>query len=273
MTRKELLATGITPREIKQRLNDGRLYRVFHGVYAVGHDELTPLARAHAATLAIPNGVLSPRNGRRPVGDGRRLAGRAARNGGAPRRPRAEGHHLHRVRALDRAHKTKRRDLPVTTPARTLLDLAETLDPTTLRRAIRQAEFDRLVSHEQLTHLLDAHPGRRGRARFTDTTDTPTRSEFEDRFLTLMDQAGLPRPEPNAPLHGARVDFLWPEQRVIVETDGWNAHHGRQAFEDDRDRDQRLSALGYRILRVTWRQLTREPTRTAARIAAVLARS
>jgi very-short-patch-repair endonuclease len=179
---------------------------------------------------------------------------------------------LHRVRTLPEIR--IRHGLKVTTPARTILDLAETLGTTDLRRTIRQAEFDHLVTHDDLIHLLNAHPGRRGAKRLKEALDggaAPTRSEFEDAFLRLVDAAGLPRPEINVRIRDARVDFLWRAQRVIVETDGWDGHSGRIAFEDDRERDQRLLAAGWVVMHVTWRQLTKEPTKVAARLAALLA--
>ena len=202
------------------------------------------------------------------------MAGVAARSRtfAARRQRRPRGITLHRVRSAPDTQ--TRHGLTVTTPARTLLDLAETLGPDDLRRAIRQAEYDHLVNHDQLTHLLTSHPGRRGHKRLKEAIDggtAPTQNDFEDRFLNWSTDAGLPRPEINARIEGARVDFLWRRQRLIVETDGWDAHSGRIAFEDDRERDQRLLAAGYIVMRVTWRQLTEQPTRLVARLAALLA--
>lgn len=273
VTRAQLLGLGLTRREIERRLADGRLYLIHRGVYAVGHRELTPLARCEAGLLAVAGGVLSHRS----AGV---LWGMVAtwpadpdvtvvRRGGTPPR----GIALHRVRALDRRHVTARQGLAVTTPARTLLDLAEVLGMRELRRAIRQAEFDRRVDHRGLAQLLAASPGRHGVAALTEALGdgAPTRSELEDRFLKLLADAGLPRPRVNARVAGFTVDFVWDAHRVIVETDGWGNHGGRIAFEDDRERDQRLLAAGYRVMRITWRQLTRDPTKVAARLGALLA--
>jgi very-short-patch-repair endonuclease len=272
VTRAQLIAAGETPSEIKRRLADGRLYLLHRGVYSVGHGELTPAAWHQAALLAVDGGVLSHLSAGAvwrwvqtwPVQPHVTIARRGGR---VP-----NGITLHRVRAMPEVR--ERNGLRVTTPARTLLDLAEILGTADLRRAIRQAEFDHLVTHDQLLHLLTRHPGRHGARRLKEALDggaTPTRSDLEDRFLDLIDKAGLERPEMNARVHHARVDFLWPRQRVIVETDGWDGHSGRIAFEDDRERDQRLLAAGYVVMRVTWRQLTKEPTKTAARLAALLA--
>ena len=272
VARTQLIAIGMSVREINARLADGRLYLIHRCVYAVGHGELTPLARHEAALLAVPGGVLSHFS----AGVLWRLLDTwppephvtvVRRGGNGP-----HGIALHRVRALPDAQ--RRQGLRVTTPARTLLDLAEILGDTELRRAIRQAEFAHLVNQDQLTRLLDAHPGRHGCKRLKEATaggEAPTQNDFEDRFLELVERAGLPRPEINQRVEGAKVDFLWRAQRVIVESDGWEAHRGRIAFEDDRDRDQRLVAAGWVVLRVTWRQLTGQPIRVATRLAAVLA--
>ena len=272
VSRAQLVAAGVTAAEIDRRLASGRLFGIHRGVYAVGHRALPVLALCQAALLAVPGGVLSHLTAGATWGmlptwpEVPHVT--VARRGGQP----IAGLALHRVRTAP--EQTLRHGLPTTTPARTILDLAETLGIHDLRRTIRQAEYDHLVNHDQLTHLLTSHPGRRGHKRLRQATSggaAPTRSELEDRFLKLIADAGLPRPEINARVDGARVDFLWPTHRVIVETDGWDAHSGRVAFEEDRDRDQRLLAAGYRVMRVTWRQLTEQPLKVAARLAALLA--
>jgi very-short-patch-repair endonuclease len=100
-----------------------------------------------------------------------------------------------------------------------------------------------------------------------------TRSQAEERFLELIRAADLPTPDVNTPLHGFEVDFLWREQRLVVEIDGYAYHSDRQAFEGDRSRDATLAAHGYRVIRVTWRQLRDAPTAVVARVAQALARA
>ena len=73
-----------------------------------------------------------------------------------------------------------------------------------------------------------------------------TRSELEDRFLALLDAHGLPRPRTNYGIEGMEVDAAWPEQLLVVELDGWGAHHTRRAFQDDRERGNALEAGGWR---------------------------
>lgn len=97
-----------------------------------------------------------------------------------------------------------------------------------------------------------------------------TRSDRERRLLNLIDQAQLPKPVTNAPIHGYKADIYWPQHNLVVEFDGWRAHGHRLAFESNRKRDQILLAAGIRTLRVTDRQLEDEPIAVTARIAQAL---
>jgi very-short-patch-repair endonuclease len=121
------------------------------------------------------------------------------------------------------------------TPARTLADLRRALAPEQFRKAVRQAEF---LGLDLRTIRTDG-----------------TRSEAEGLFLRICRRHRIARPEVNARIGRYTVDFLWPEQRLVVETDGYVAHRGKQAFEDDRARELDLHALGYRVRRFTYRQV------------------
>jgi hypothetical protein len=173
--------------------------------------------------------------------------------------------------------------IPVTTPARTLLDLAAVLDRHRLARVIDRAQAMRLASPTSLPALLERYPRRRGAAKLKSVIDegriglAVTRSELEDAFLVVLDRYGLPRPETNVPLRigggWVEVDCVWRRQRLIVELDGRVFHGTAGAFEADRARDRALIAAGWRVIRVTWRQLTREPAALAADLRASLART
>jgi len=154
-------------------------------------------------------------------------------------------------------------------PARTLFDLAAVLTPNRLERAIDQAEVLRLTSPTSLEALVARHAGRRGTTALKRILDdheigrTITRSHLEDRFLAFLDARGLPRPQMNAliEVHGRRieVDCLWCEPRLIAELDGFATHATRHAFERDRERDRELQAEGWRVVRITARQLEEDP--------------
>jgi len=160
--------------------------------------------------------------------------------------------------------------LRVTTPARTLLDLAARED---VSRMLAEAQVLRLVTAAALREELRRHPTHRGAAGLGGLIDTtePTRSELERALAEIIRRAGLPRPRFNARLGRFEVDALWERQRVVVETDGWAVHGHRAAFERDRAKDAELLAAGYVVLRFTWRQVLQEPLVVATRIAQVLA--
>jgi hypothetical protein len=158
---------------------------------------------------------------------------------------------------------TVRDGVPVTTLARTLLDLAAVLAPEALRKAIKEAERLRLFDLREVEATLGRNNGRTGvpalgRAMARYVEPAFTRSDLEDLLFELCDQLGLPRPAVNAAAAGFEVDFLWREQRLIVETDGREDHLTRHAFEEDRVRDAKLTLLGYRVVRFTYRQLRYE---------------
>ncbi len=164
------------------------------------------------------------------------------------------GLRIHRARSLDAAVQD---GLPLTTPARTLHDLAGCLGQPELDRAVEQAQVLRLATREEIAARLP----RRGRRALTAALyDDPqlTRSAAERRLLALIRQARLPRPETNVRVQGYEVDLLWRRQRLIVEVDGFAYHSTRHAFERDRARDATLQAAGYRVVRITWRQIVND---------------
>lgn len=155
--------------------------------------------------------------------------------------------------------------IPVTSVSRTLLDLASVLTEPQLERALNEAEVLRLTDRLSVPDLLERYPRRRGsavlRALFRDRIAVRgvTRSEMERRFLAVLGSTDLPRPRRNAyvSVQGRffEADCLWAAQRLIVELDGRESHGTDLAFEKDRERDRLLLVEGWRVARVTWRQL------------------
>jgi very-short-patch-repair endonuclease len=174
---------------------------------------------------------------------------------------------VHKARALHPRDTTRHHGIPTTTPARTLLDLADHLPPRALERALAKAEVLRLTNRGELRALLERSPGRRGALAKILARDAqaPTRSELEERFLAFLDAHHLPRPLVNRRVLGYEVDFHWPAHRLVVELDGYAFHAHRQAFEDDRARDATLQAHGWRVVRLTDRRLG-EHARAVARL-------
>jgi very-short-patch-repair endonuclease len=167
------------------------------------------------------------------------------------------------------------RGIPITAPARTILDLAAVVAPRELELALSEAETRRLTSRSELRALLARVGPRPGVAALRSLLDTEagpslTRSEAEERCLALIRTAELPAPEVNIRIGGHEVDFLWRSEQLVIEVDGFRFHSSRGAFERDRRRDAELAALGFRVLRVTWRQIVDRPEALVARIASVL---
>lgn len=194
------------------------------------------------------------------------------RRSGRAKRP---GLRVHRPRTLRATELTTRDGIPVTTPARTILDLAA-LKHIRLQRILDQAEILELTDYPALDAVARAHPGHRGATRLQTAIRTHvagttlTRSDLEERFFRLCDDHGLPRPHVNETPEGREVDFLFDPQRLIVETDSWQFHRTRRAFENDRARDAHHLSRGYRTLRITHRALKADPTSVAATIRTVL---
>ena len=168
--------------------------------------------------------------------------------------------------------------IPVTTVPRTLFDLAAVLDTRQIERALNEADYLRLTDRLSLPDLLDRHPGRAGalnlRAALTARSAgaTRTRSELEERFIRLVDRVGLARPKTNVQVPGVgEVDCAWPGQRLVLELDSRAAHATPTAFEADRERDRVLQAAGWRVIRVTWRQLAGDRARVVEDLRALLA--
>jgi hypothetical protein len=185
------------------------------------------------------------------------------------------GTRVHRTRPLDPRDVARRAGIPVTAPARTLLDLAGRMDGPALRRAVRRAQSLRQADVRQLAEVLERLRPCRGAARLAALIargPAPTRSVLEDVVLDLVLGAGFAHPDVDVPLRlaGRRIvpDFRWPEARLVVEADGARWHAGRLAREDDAERQALLEAHGERVLRVTWRQAVERPAETIARLRA-----
>jgi very-short-patch-repair endonuclease len=173
-------------------------------------------------------------------------------------RARRAGLRIHRPRTLEVEMTTRRQGIPVTGPQRTIADLKRArpsrggATETELRRAMRQAAILK----------LPLGPGAKPER---------TRSDLEVLFGKICRRHALPAPEVNVMVGTLEVDFLWREQGVIVETDGYRYHRGRIAFEDDRRRDLELRAFGFEVIRLSDTQLDEEPDRIAGILRQLLA--
>jgi very-short-patch-repair endonuclease len=246
ITHRQLLSAGLGRSAISKRARRGRLHRLHQGVYSVGRTGVSLEGRWMAAVLASGSqaalshgsaavhwGLLLPLSGpvdvSVPTHSGRR---------------KRAGIRLHRRAVLERSDVTRHEGIPVTTPARTVADLPGALPARLARRARRQAE------------VLGLPLGATGTDR--------TRSDLERDFLHICRRSRLPMPEVNTRIGRWTIDFLWPDRRLIVETDSYLYHRGKVAFEDDRERDLALRNMGYDVVRLTERHVTIEADRVAA---------
>lgn len=285
VARSQLLQEGVPAHRIDYRLRCGRLHPLYRGVYRVGPVD-APRTRIMAAVLACGDGaVVSHRSAAELWGLVAAPSGRAPidvtirRNCRGPGGGRqGAGVCVHRVARLLEDEVTRLGGLPITTAARTLVDLASSVRGRDLERAVAEANREHLADVDAIERVLARHPRSPGRARLRsllggDGGPAFTRSEAEARFLALIRKARLLVPEANVVIRGCEVDFLWRVERLIVEVDGFRFHSLPEAFERDRSRDIMLTAAGYRVIRVTWRQLTREPEALLAQVAQTLARA
>jgi len=249
VSRTQLLAAGVSRRQIQRRLQGRRLHVVYRGVYAVGHGALSPMGIWMAAVLAAGEGGVLSHWSAATLWRMRR--GRGPRSHvTSPRKRRGNNvitfHHAH----LAPDELTDERGIPTTTPARTLLDLAPLLPSPILARMIEAAP-NRGAS---LAELLERHAGRAGVPKLRRALHTPrpmTRSDLEALLLDRIEAAGLPQPQVNTVVEGYEVDFAWRDHRVIAELDTYVTHGSPLAFERDRQRDRKLAIAGWTVVRVT----------------------
>ena len=252
----QLLGAGVSKHGITRRVASGRLHRIHRGVYAVGHTALSDEGRWLAAVYACGAGALLSHLAAACLWrlldwrDGWLIDVTIPTNSGRKMR---QGLRIHRSLTLDARCSTRRNNISVTTVRRTLLDLPRVATLAQVREATR-------VAQQKGWRL--ALPG----------GVLLTRSELEERFLALCRRFRIPLPEVNVSIGPFVADFLWPEHRVIVETDGWKYHRGRDVFESDHERDLWFQQRGYEVIRLTHRQIAENPRSVAHSVQSVLRR-
>jgi very-short-patch-repair endonuclease len=274
VTWHQVCQVGLGRGWLAHRIEVGTMQRLHRGVYLLGAAHPTPFVRCRAAVLACGDGAmlshLSAAAAWKMVAVVEAEVGVTVLG----RKPRQRARiRIHRVSTLAARDVRTLRGVRLTSPARTICDLAASEPIETAERAYSEALVLRLLTPAQLADAAGRVAANRGAAavrRLLAGGPRITRSEAERRLLGLVARAGLPPPQTNVKLHGYRVDFVWPEHRLIIEVDGFQFHGHRRAFEQDRMRDQVLIARGYRVIRITWRQLTGEPLAVLARIAQAL---
>lgn len=280
----QLREQGLSKKVVNDQGRAGSLHRLHHGVYTVGHRSISRATHLRAALLACGEGaVISHVTAAAfwglcdewphlidvtvPVEAGRKLDGIRCR----------------RCRYPLEEEITSRHGVYCTTVARTLVDLAGIWGTSSLRRAVGRAAFLKRLDVDALDLAIHNAKRRRGMRilsaiagdwRTSDDSLPDVRSDLEALVFPQLVRMGLPRPETNVRmlLEGEvlEVDFLWAEQRLVVETDGGGTHETPVAFQHDRHRDQLLVAAGYRVMRITWKQMHGDPEGVVARISQAL---
>ncbi len=279
MTTAQLAALGLSPGSVAHRVRQGRLVRRHRGVYVVGSAPLSAAGRRLAAVLACGEGAAAGHTAAAAA-----LDLMPTRSGvvhvtvppgnGSRSRP---GIRVHRGRQLAPDDVVVIDRVPVTSVARTLVDLGDVVGPRTLRRAFVRAEQLRALDMRQIDASLELAGRRRGARLLREllTVHDPrwsqTRSDLELAMLDVAQRFGLPEPEVNAWIRERfLVDFLWRDAALIVETDGGEVHGTATAQRDDARRDHALRRAGFRVLRMSDADVRRRPDAVAARIAAAL---
>jgi hypothetical protein len=276
VTREQLEALGFGTATITRWASAGRLHRLHRGVYAVGHLAISREARCLGAVLARPGSVASHRTAAWIHGLRRSQPGTIHLT--APTRQRVKRDfvvHFARLEPDDRAVVD---GIPVTSPARTVLDLAPDESQRDLGRLLRRADELQLLDRRRFEALAARAGGHPGRVKFATALRTfkpevaTVRSDLERRFRRLVLAAGLPTPQTNVVVEGYELDAYWEAEGFAVELDVYATPGSRLSFETDREREDDLLLAGIELIRVTDVRLEREPQKTIARVAAHLER-
>lgn len=283
LSRDEVMACGAAADDIARLVRSRRLLVVYRGVYRVAGVGAGPWADAMAAVLAAAGSARLDG----PVIASHWTAAALWQVGAdcapaahviGPRQVRAAQLVVHRV-ALDPCERTVLRGIPVTTPARTVLDLAAVATTRELEQAHARAERSLRVRRPEIRAAMLRHPRARGSRLLRslldelDASGLPPlflRSQAEEEGLAMVRSADLPRPLTNAPVLGLEVDFLWPDLWLVMEVDGLEFHSSPEAVQRDRHRDRLLVGAGFMVVRFTWRQLTQERDACLATLAGAI---
>jgi very-short-patch-repair endonuclease len=284
VTRRQLLALGLSSEGVKHRIVRGRLHPVARGVYAVGRPTLTTNGKRMAALLAcggdvdqagevilrpsihvVPAVVLSHDSAAELMEIGRDRDGRFEVSTLLAAHRSVPGVRLHRRSAMVDGWYGFYEGIPVTSPVQTLIDLAARHETRAMERSINEADKLGLVRTDDLRGALDLHPGEPGVGKLRRIIDMRTfrytRSELERAFLPLVAKAGLPVPETSVYVNGHEVDFWLPTLGLVIETDGLTYHRTPAQQAKDRERDQDHAEAGLTPLRFTHGQIKYEPGR------------
>jgi very-short-patch-repair endonuclease len=272
---RQLRRLGYSKKAVRRAVAAGRLHRLHHGVYAVGHTNLSLTGRCLAAVLASgPRSLLSHYSAGWLLGLISTRPVPIHVTTPVPRK-RRDWVRIHHSRTLIDEDRALERGIPVTSVARTSLDLAAIVRFRNLQRLIRRSEELSVFDLADFRSILARNRGHRGalpleRALAIYEPPRLTRSELEREFLRLAEQEDLPPTVTAFNIAGYELDVYWPELRFAVELDVYATHGAHEPFEEDRRRDEDLKLAGVELTRVTGRRLEREPRQVIERVARLL---
>jgi very-short-patch-repair endonuclease len=278
VARRQLLAAGVSRSTVGWLVSRRRLIPRLRGVFAVGHAAPMQLERETEALLAVRDGAALSHfsaAGLWGLCAPGSLVEVIVHEGRSSRMP---GVQVHRSRILESRDVRIRKGLPVTSPARTLLDIAVTATDRQLEIAFDRGIVERILKLSHVGDVLDRAGGHPGRGRLADLlgresgASTMTSSETEERMLALIRSAGLPAPEVNFPFGPYKLDFYWPAARFVVEVDGHQFHSSRYRFERDRRKDNDLRRANIEVMRIVGREIKERSHALIADITRSLAR-
>lgn len=276
---EQLYARGVSKRAIEYRLSSKRMRVVFHGVYTVAPGELPPLALEQAALIACgERSFISHRSAAfvwglletPPALVEVSVVGRFCAS-----RP---GIRVHRIQSIHPSECLRHDGLWISSPARAVLEVAETASVDEVAHLVNEGQGLRRFKPRDLEAVRRRHRGRRGVGRLAEVLGdedamTITRSKAEKAFLKLIRDARLPAPETNQRLGPYEPDFMWREQRLIVELDSYQFHGGPDGFHNDREKDLVFRDAGFDVLRPTRNHVIHEPARVLVSVVRALERS
>ena len=276
VTRRQLLGLGLRAHRLDRLVQSTRLVVIRRGLYQIG--PVAAVRGLEMAALLVGGAMSRLSHGTAAILHELRPAGCAtAVEISVSRRMRCSipGVITHRIGSLREDEALMLDGLRVTTPARTLLDIAGQLSSRDVEQAIASAMRRGLVTRAEMNGMVSRHQTHRGAAvlrALLEEERVPafTRSLAEEEFLALVRAARLPHPELNVSVMGYEVDFLWRPRRLVAEVDGYAFHSSARSFAADRRRDAELIAAGYRVLRFTWPDLNEGRLATAVRLAQAL---
>lgn len=278
VTRAQLLGLGLSPAAVGRRLRGGRLRSLHRGVYLAAPAPYSASQEMAAVLAGGPQALLSHGSAAAAWELVEENAGPVEVMVPGESRRRRPGVRVHRTTGVQPDERAQWNGIPTTTPGRTVVDLAARVGSRELEGMLARGERQGLDVETEVKRLVERYRHRPGIGMLRallGSRDRPvfTRSEAESRFLALLREAGLPKPQVNVSLGPYEIDFLWRGRGVAVEVDGFRFHSSRARFEGDRRKDAWLLARGIKVIRLSWRQLTDEGLATAVQVGQALGRA